>query len=113
MKPAHGTGAAIRTNLAYVPKANPTKLNHGSSGPGSINHFATEMFSDAADIKLTHAPYKGMGPANTDLLGGQIHDAGNMTLTCERCTRLAAHGGATCALVAAKSAAGVTRLFNR
>jgi tripartite-type tricarboxylate transporter receptor subunit TctC len=57
--------------VAYA-KAHPTQLNYGTSGAGSINHFATELFSDAADIKLTHVPYKGMGPATTDLLGGQI-----------------------------------------
>lgn len=57
--------------VAYA-KANPTKLNYGTSGAGSINHFATELFSDAADIKITHVPYKGMGPATTDLIGGQI-----------------------------------------
>ncbi|WP_342593314.1 tripartite tricarboxylate transporter substrate binding protein [Ramlibacter agri] len=53
-------------------KANPGKLNYGTSGTGSINQFATELFSDAAGIKLTHVPYKGMGPATTDLLAGQI-----------------------------------------
>ena len=53
-------------------KANPGKLNYGTSGSGSINHFATELFSDAAGIKIVHVPYKGMGPATNDLLGGQI-----------------------------------------
>lgn len=53
-------------------KANPGKLNYGTSGAGSINHFATELFAGAADIKVTHVPYKGMGPATNDLLGGQI-----------------------------------------
>ena len=59
-------------DLVAAAKANPGKLNYGTSGAGSINHFATELFSDAAGIKLTHVPYKGMGPATTDLLGGQI-----------------------------------------
>ena len=58
--------------LVAAAKANPGKLNYGTSGAGSINHFATELFAGAADIKLTHVPYKGMGPATTDLLGGQI-----------------------------------------
>ena len=53
-------------------KANPTKLNYGTSGVGSINQFATETLADAAQIKLTHVPYKGMSPAVTDLIGGQI-----------------------------------------
>jgi tripartite-type tricarboxylate transporter receptor subunit TctC len=58
--------------LMAAAKASPTKLNYGTSGTGSINHFATELFSEAAGIKMTHVPYKGMGPATTDLLGGQI-----------------------------------------
>ncbi len=53
-------------------KAHPGKLNYGTSGAGSINQFGTELFAGAAGIKLTHVPYKGMGPAVTDLLGGQI-----------------------------------------
>ena len=53
-------------------KANPTKLNYGTSGVGSINQFATEILAEAAQIKLTHVPYKGMSPAVTDLIGGQI-----------------------------------------
>lgn len=59
-------------DLVAGARANPGKLNYGTSGAGSINHFATELFSDAADIKVVHVPYKGMGPATTDLLGGQI-----------------------------------------
>jgi len=53
-------------------KANPAKLNYGTSGVGSINQFATEILAEAAQIKLTHVPYKGMSPAVTDLIGGQI-----------------------------------------
>jgi tripartite-type tricarboxylate transporter receptor subunit TctC len=58
--------------LVAAAKAHPGRLNYGTSGAGSINHFATELFTDAAGIKLTHVPYKGMGPATNDLLGGQI-----------------------------------------
>jgi tripartite-type tricarboxylate transporter receptor subunit TctC len=58
--------------LVAAAKAQPGKLNYGTSGAGSINHFATELFTDAADVKLVHVPYKGMGPATNDLLGGQI-----------------------------------------
>lgn len=58
--------------LVSYAKAHPGELNYGTSGAGSINHFATELFAGAADIKITHVPYKGMGPATTDLLGGQI-----------------------------------------
>jgi tripartite-type tricarboxylate transporter receptor subunit TctC len=59
-------------DLVAAAKASPGKLNYGTSGAGSINHFATELFTAAAGIKMTHVPYKGMGPATTDLLGGQI-----------------------------------------
>ena len=69
--PSNSPFMTIGDLVAYA-KANPTKLNYGTSGAGSINHFATELFSDAADIKITHVPYKGMGPATNDLLGGQI-----------------------------------------
>ena len=57
--------------LVAAAKAQPGKLNYGTSGAGSINHFATELMSDAAGIRMTHVPYKGMGPATNDLLGGQ------------------------------------------
>jgi tripartite-type tricarboxylate transporter receptor subunit TctC len=59
-------------DLVARAKAQPGKLNYGTSGAGSINHFATELFLDAAGIKIAHIPYKGMGPATNDLLAGQI-----------------------------------------
>ncbi len=58
--------------LVALAKAQPGKLNYGSSGLGSINHFATELFAASAGIKLSHVPYKGMGPATTDAIGGHI-----------------------------------------
>jgi tripartite-type tricarboxylate transporter receptor subunit TctC len=58
--------------LVAAAKASPGKLNYGTSGAGSINHFGTELFAGAAGIKMTHVPYKGMGPATNDLLAGQI-----------------------------------------
>ena len=57
--------------LAYA-KARPGKVNYGTSGTGSINHFATELFKAAAGVELTHVPYKGMGPAINDLIGGHV-----------------------------------------
>ena len=53
-------------------KANPGKLNYGSPGTGGSPHMAMELFARMADIKLVHVPYKGLGPAITDLIGGQI-----------------------------------------
>ena len=58
--------------LVDYARRHPGKLNYGTSGVGSINQFATELFADAANISLTHVPYKGMNPAITDLIGGQI-----------------------------------------
>ena len=54
-------------------KANPGKLNYGSSGTGGSVHLATEYFNQVAGTAMTHVPYKGQGPALNDLLGGQIH----------------------------------------
>jgi tripartite-type tricarboxylate transporter receptor subunit TctC len=69
-----GNGTSYKTleDLVKFAKANPGKLNYGTSGVGSINQFASELLAEAANIKMTHVPYKGMGPAVTDLLGGQI-----------------------------------------
>jgi len=55
--------------LAYA-RAHPGKLNYGSSGVGSTNHFATELLQEAAKIEMTHVPYKGMGPAVADVIAG-------------------------------------------
>ena len=57
--------------LAYA-RANPGKLNYGTPGNGTSPHIATEVFSRAAGVKLTHVPYKGAGPALKDLMGGVI-----------------------------------------
>ena len=57
--------------IAYA-KANPGKVNFGSAGTGSVNHITGEYFARAAGITLVHIPYKGTGPALTDLLGGHI-----------------------------------------
>jgi tripartite-type tricarboxylate transporter receptor subunit TctC len=57
--------------IAYA-KANPGKVNFGSAGVGSVNHITGEYFARSAGIQLVHIPYKGTGPALTDLLGGHI-----------------------------------------
>ena len=57
--------------VAYA-KANPGKLNFGSSGVGSGGHLATELFKHMAGIDIVHVPYKGVSAATTDVLGGQI-----------------------------------------
>jgi tripartite-type tricarboxylate transporter receptor subunit TctC len=54
-------------------KANPGKLTYGSAGSGSALHMAAALFEHMAGVQLTHVPYKGSGPAMTDLIGGQIN----------------------------------------
>ena len=53
-------------------KANPGKINIASAGTGSAPHMAGELFNFMAGVKLVHVPYRGQGPALTDLLGGQV-----------------------------------------
>jgi tripartite-type tricarboxylate transporter receptor subunit TctC len=60
--------------LAYA-RANPGKLSYGTPGNGTSPHIAAEVFTREADVKLTHVPYKGAGPALKDLLGGVIQFA--------------------------------------
>lgn len=61
----------LRELVAYA-KANPDKLNYASSGNGSIQHIAGELFKQMTGVSITHVPYKGAGPAVQDLLGGQV-----------------------------------------
>lgn len=53
-------------------KANPGKLSFASQGGGTSAHLAGELFNSIAGTKLTHVPYKGAGPALTDVIGGQV-----------------------------------------
>ncbi|MGH8767058.1 MAG: Bug family tripartite tricarboxylate transporter substrate binding protein [Burkholderiales bacterium] len=53
-------------------KANPSKLNFASAGSGSVPHLTIAMFESAANVKVTHVPYKGAAPAIADLVGGQV-----------------------------------------
>jgi tripartite-type tricarboxylate transporter receptor subunit TctC len=64
--------ARTAPELFELARKNPRKLNYGSSGQGSTNHFATELLMEAAKIEMTHVPYKGMGPAVTDVIGGHV-----------------------------------------
>jgi tripartite-type tricarboxylate transporter receptor subunit TctC len=57
--------------VAYA-KQNPGKLNFGSAGTGGTIHLAGEMFKQIAGVDMIHVPYKGAGPALTDLLSGNI-----------------------------------------
>lgn len=51
---------------------NPGKINYASAGPGASQHMAAELFKARAGLFIVHIPYRGSGPAMTDLLGGQI-----------------------------------------
>lgn len=64
----------VRTvkELIALAKAKPGQLNYASNGIGSSTHLATEMFKLMTKINLVHVPYKGLGPATTDLLSGQM-----------------------------------------
>jgi len=57
--------------IAYA-RANPGKLNYGSSGNGATNHMGAELFKSMAKVDMVHVPFKGGGDALTALLGGQI-----------------------------------------
>ncbi len=57
--------------IAYA-KANPGKLNFGSSGIGASQHLAGELFKSRTGVDMVHVPYKGGGPAMADLVGGRI-----------------------------------------
>jgi tripartite-type tricarboxylate transporter receptor subunit TctC len=58
--------------IAYA-KANPGKINMASSGLGTSVHLSGELFMAMTGVKMTHVPYRGAGPALTDLISGQVH----------------------------------------
>ena len=64
--------ATTVAGVVQLAKSQPDKLSIGSSGNGSNHHLAAEMLKSATGIRITHVPYKGFGPAITDLLGCQI-----------------------------------------
>jgi tripartite-type tricarboxylate transporter receptor subunit TctC len=69
----HPSVAAKNTRelVAYA-KANPGKLYYSSPGSGNSGHLAGELFNTMAGVKTVHVPYKGQGPALTDLIAGQV-----------------------------------------
>ncbi|MGZ5115653.1 MAG: Bug family tripartite tricarboxylate transporter substrate binding protein [Burkholderiales bacterium] len=58
--------------LIALAKAKPGQLNYASNGVGSSTHLATELFKVMTATDMTHVPYKGLSPATTDLLSGQV-----------------------------------------
>ena len=70
----------LRQFIEYA-RANPGKLNYGSSGTGTISHLSAALLSRRAGITMTHVPYKGSLPATTDLISGQIQVLFNVSRT--------------------------------
>ena len=67
-----GVKANTLSELIALAKANPGSITFASSGNGSPQHLAGEVFQRMVGVKLLHVPYKGSGPAMTDLIGGQV-----------------------------------------
>ena len=65
-------GVASIAELISAARQNPGKLNFGSAGNGSTIHLAGELLRQEANINIVHVPYKGVAPAITDLLAGQV-----------------------------------------
>ncbi|QWD67990.1 tripartite tricarboxylate transporter substrate binding protein [Polynucleobacter sp. VK25] len=59
--------------LIAAAKSNPQLIRFGSSGSGSVSHLSGELFKSMAGVEMLHVPYKGSGPALSDLLGGHIN----------------------------------------
>jgi tripartite-type tricarboxylate transporter receptor subunit TctC len=89
-----GRTAVVLTVHPSVPASNPRELvdlsrrikgglNYGSNGTGTTSHLAGVMFAQIAGIRLTHIPYKGVAPAMTALLGGQVEVAFPSTLSAQ------------------------------
>ena len=60
-------------DLIALAKSRPGQLSYGSAGTGNATHLVGELMSSMAGIRMTHVPYKGVGPALTEVMGGQVH----------------------------------------
>ena len=69
---ADGVPAKTLADFVTLARKTPGKFTYGSSGIGGAGHLAGELFKERAGIDMVHAPYKGGGPAMTDLLGNRI-----------------------------------------
>jgi tripartite-type tricarboxylate transporter receptor subunit TctC len=92
-----GLPARTVAELIALAKSRPGELNFGSTGTGGLSHLAGELFKSMAGVQMTHIPYKGTGPAQTDLLAGQIQLMFNDTavphVKAEKLRALAVTGG--------------------
>ena len=62
---------SVKELIAFA-KARPNQLVYGSAGSGTASHFAGELLNMMGGIKVTHIPYKGLAPAHTEVIGGQL-----------------------------------------
>ena len=69
--PENSPFKSLSSLISYA-KVNPGKLNYGSGGPGSSTHLSAEIFKQAAQIDVTHVPYKGAGEAMLAVLASQV-----------------------------------------
>ena len=67
-----GIAARSVQELLAMARAKPGAVNYGSGGIGTASHLATELLKLMAHVELVHVPYKGLGPALTDLMGGRL-----------------------------------------
>lgn len=72
--------AKTAAEFVALAKAKPGAINYASAGNGSANHLAMELFRASTGINIVHVPYKGFGPAMTDLLAGQVSAVFGTTL---------------------------------
>ncbi|MCD9120270.1 tripartite tricarboxylate transporter substrate binding protein [Cupriavidus sp. UGS-1] len=71
VNPTKVQAKTLQELIAYA-RQNPGKLNYGSAGNGSSHHLAGELFKIQTKTFITHIPYKGAGPALSDLIAGQV-----------------------------------------
>ncbi|MCC7426682.1 MAG: tripartite tricarboxylate transporter substrate binding protein [Alphaproteobacteria bacterium] len=93
-----GLAARNVQELVALAKREPGKLNYGSFGIGTSNHFTGELFKAVAGIDIVHVPYRGSAPMLTDLVGGQLQlafDTFTAALPHVQAGRLRAIGAAT------------------
>jgi len=68
-----GVAAKSMRDLLELARAKPGQVNYGSGGIGTASHLSTEMLKLMTKTDMVHVPYKGLGPALTDLVGGRVH----------------------------------------
>ena len=68
----HAVAAKNVQQLIQLAKAKPGALHYASAGQGNVTHLTGELFKSVAGVNLTHVPYKGSGPALTEVMGGQV-----------------------------------------